>query len=140
LTKFAPGKKQGTWEDFLTKTIKNNTIRMRQSMGERCLTEYKISEIINNRGLALALMELSPITGKTHQLRAQCSIHNLPIIGDRTYGNFSINKEFLRRFGQNRMFLHSESINLIYHLENTTFNFLATSICEFKNIVNIKLI
>ena len=35
---------------------------------------------------ALALIELRPLTGRTHQLRVQCSKRRLPIVGDRLYG------------------------------------------------------
>jgi 23S rRNA pseudouridine1911/1915/1917 synthase len=33
-----------------------------------------------------ALLALSPITGRTHQLRVQASAHGAPILGDRKYG------------------------------------------------------
>lgn len=33
-----------------------------------------------------ALLALSPITGRTHQLRVQASTHGAPILGDRKYG------------------------------------------------------
>jgi 23S rRNA-/tRNA-specific pseudouridylate synthase len=37
------------------------------------------------RGAATALLALSPITGRTHQLRVHASAHGAPILGDRKY-------------------------------------------------------
>jgi 23S rRNA-/tRNA-specific pseudouridylate synthase len=37
-------------------------------------------------GPATALLALSPITGRTHQLRVHASAHQAPILGDRKYG------------------------------------------------------
>lgn len=37
-------------------------------------------------GAATALLALTPITGRTHQLRVHASAHQAPILGDRKYG------------------------------------------------------
>ena len=42
----------------------------------------------------LMLVELKPKTGYTHQLRHQCALHEMPIVGDKTYGNFKKNRAF----------------------------------------------
>ncbi len=39
------------------------------------------------RGGEISLVELSPVTGRRHQLRAQLSARGCPIVGDRTYGS-----------------------------------------------------
>lgn len=38
------------------------------------------------RGPATALLALSPVTGRTHQLRVHASAHGAPLLGDRKYG------------------------------------------------------
>ena len=35
------------------------------------------------------LLALSPVTGRTHQLRVHCAAHGLPLLGDRAYGGAS---------------------------------------------------
>ena len=55
----------------------------------------------------LALIQLEPRTGRSHQLRAQCAKRRLPIVGDATYGEFGLNRAFARRTGEKRLFLHS---------------------------------
>jgi 23S rRNA-/tRNA-specific pseudouridylate synthase len=139
LAKFTPCQKHGHWKDFLKKTLINNKLRLEKIIGEKCLTDYKILEIINFKDITLALLELKPITGKTHQLRAQCAIHNLPIAGDKIYGDFKLIK-LLINSNQQRMFLHSEELELSYKLQNKEYKFFANSGCEFKNMKIIKLI
>lgn len=34
----------------------------------------------------VSIVELRPLTGRRHQLRAQCAAHRCPIVGDRMYG------------------------------------------------------
>ena len=51
--------------------------------GQRALTEYRV---IESFGMDLCLVELSPITGRKHQLRVHLSHVHHPIIGDGKYG------------------------------------------------------
>jgi tRNA pseudouridine65 synthase len=101
------------------------------------------------------LLELTPLTGYTHQLRYQCSIHGHPIVGDKVYGDFSRNKLFKGTDLQSsssdnsnpdeqdsassidrprqptprrsRLYLHSHHIHLQYTYSNQLFTFSATS-------------
>ena len=41
-------------------------------------------------------MRLEPRTGRSHQLRVQCAKRRLPIVGDQTYGDFGLNREFAK--------------------------------------------
>ena len=68
----------------------------------------RVREKFQGRPGPMALLELQPKTGRTHQLRIQCANRGLPIVGDRTYGDFQRNRE---RKGE-RLFLHAESIAL----------------------------
>ena len=60
----------------------------------------------------LALLRLSPKTGRTHQLRVQCAKRKLPIIGDRTYGNFQLNRKYAKQFKCDRLFLHATKLKV----------------------------
>ena len=48
----------------------------------------------DKRSKDMMMIELRPATGYTHQLRYQCALHSYPIVGDKTYGNFGLNKTF----------------------------------------------
>lgn len=75
----------------------------------------------------LALVQLDPKTGRSHQLRVQCARRGLPIVGDQTYGDFRLNREFARATGYKRLFLHSVETRFSYQLDGRTFAFAATA-------------
>ena len=50
--------------------------------GKPSVTRYRILERLDGK----TLLELQPITGRTHQLRVHCSYMGFPIIGDPQYG------------------------------------------------------
>ncbi|MGH7101742.1 MAG: RluA family pseudouridine synthase [Acetobacteraceae bacterium] len=51
--------------------------------GARAISDYVTRERAGNR---FAWLELSPLTGRTHQLRVHCAALGTPILGDVTYG------------------------------------------------------
>lgn len=52
------------------------------------------------------------ITGRTHQIRVHLSSVGYPVVGDPLYGNQTLNEKFLKDFPLNRIFLHSESLEI----------------------------
>lgn len=51
--------------------------------GQRARTDYAV---LDRAARTAALVELRPLTGRTHQLRAHCQILGTPILGDGKYG------------------------------------------------------
>lgn len=51
--------------------------------GKYAKTEYRVLEGV---GRKFALLELKPLTGRTHQLRVHLQAINCPIVGDKKYG------------------------------------------------------
>lgn len=76
---------------------------------------------------ALSVLELEPLTGRTHQLRVQCARRHLPILGDQNYGDFKRNRELARRFGTDRLFLHARTVELEFPLDGGRVRFAAES-------------
>jgi 23S rRNA-/tRNA-specific pseudouridylate synthase len=62
----------------------------------------------------VALVRLEPRTGRSHQLRVQCAKRGMPIVGDQTYGDFALNREFAKATGLKRLFLHSLETQFTY--------------------------
>jgi tRNA pseudouridine32 synthase/23S rRNA pseudouridine746 synthase len=50
--------------------------------GQPALTRWRVLR----RGDGMTLMELRPVTGRTHQLRVHCAATGWPILGDPIYG------------------------------------------------------
>lgn len=73
----------------------------------------------------VSLIQLEPHTGRSHQLRVQCAKRHLPIVGDQTYGDFRRNRDFAKRTGEKRLFLHSLETCFEYELAGRTFSFAA---------------
>ncbi|MDR0663842.1 MAG: RluA family pseudouridine synthase [Spirochaetaceae bacterium] len=61
-------------------------------------------------GFALLQLELG--TGRMHQIRRHLAQKNLPVIGDRKYGDFTLNKTLRREAGIKQMLLHAARLTL----------------------------
>ena len=59
------------------------------------------------------LVEASPKTGRTHQIRVHAAWLGHPIVGDERYGLDDVNKIFRAR-GYKRLFLHAEKLQFLH--------------------------
>jgi tRNA pseudouridine65 synthase len=73
------------------------------------------------------LIELTPRTGRSHQLRVQCAHRRLPIVGDATYGDFGGNRALAKETGVKRLCLHSHETRFDYEHEGRAVKFVATA-------------
>ena len=62
-------------------------------------------------GAGVVLVEASPRTGRTHQIRVHCAAIGHPIAGDEKYGDRELNLR-LRSQGLRRLFLHAASVRI----------------------------
>lgn len=74
---------EGTMDAPIARREKPSLLRYVDEKGKPCLTTYKCLE---NRG-EYSLVQMHPITGRTHQLRVHCAHIGHPILGDPQYGN-----------------------------------------------------
>jgi len=120
-----PARPVELWHDHLAVSKKSGQIRTSAEAG-RIPAESRARVIrVRRREPSLALIQLEPKTGRSHQLRVQCAKRHLPIVGDQTYGDFVRNREFVRRTGLKRLFLHSLETRFGYEWKNRTFEFTA---------------
>ena len=61
-----------------------------------------------------SLVELSPKTGRKHQLRRHMSHLRHPIIGDSAHGDLRQNRGAAQHFGADRLMLHASSLALTH--------------------------
>lgn len=100
------------WKDFLQKNPAKGKIRVTSGKtGDSAITSVSMQRKTSTRFGNLALLELKPKTGRTHQLRVQCANRRLPIIGDRTYGNFELNRKIAKATKVQRICLHASKIS-----------------------------
>lgn len=56
--------------------------------GQHALTRYSVVAVarpVTSERASTSLLALSPVTGRTHQLRVHASVHGAPLLGDRKY-------------------------------------------------------
>jgi len=87
------------------------------------IAETIVEEKLYNKKKNLSKIELAPCTGYTHQLRYQCSLHGYPIIGDKTYGNFGLNRTVRVLDGKpKKLYLHSSELSFQIFGEEISLN------------------
>ncbi len=59
------------------------------------------------------LVEASPKTGRTHQIRVHAAYLGHPIVADDRYGNMTTNQQFKQR-GYKRLFLHAKKLSFAH--------------------------
>ena len=88
ITYTRPPKLSDTLENFLWKdTLKNKTKVLpgksrRHPDAKKAILSYELISELNHH----CLLEIKPITGRSHQIRAQLAAMDCPIIGDLKYG------------------------------------------------------
>jgi 23S rRNA-/tRNA-specific pseudouridylate synthase len=120
-----PAASSQTWRDRLAVTKKGGVVRA--GAGGNIPAEAVMTVLRQQRRTAppLALIQLEPKTGRSHQLRVQCAKRHLPIVGDATYGDFTSNRAFAKRTGEKRLFLHSLETSFDYDFGGRARHFAA---------------
>ena len=122
-----PRQPSETWRDILEVRKLGGRIRTVAGAGH-LPAESRMTLVRTGTGaIRISLIRLEPHTGRSHQLRVQCAKRGLPIVGDRTYGDFAANRGFARGGGPARMFLHSQEIAFDYAFGGRTCSFAATA-------------
>jgi 23S rRNA pseudouridine1911/1915/1917 synthase len=69
--------------------------------GKTAQTGYKVLKKVEKNGQKYALLELKPVTGRTHQLRVHLAYIKHPVAGDAVYGRVS-----------DKMYLNAHSLEI----------------------------
>lgn len=116
----------GTWTNRLKKDVYRAGKRIKGGVTVPAKTDYKLVKKVTG-GFPVSLVQLFPVTGRTHQLRIQCQKNGHPIVGDRTYGSFSFNREVKTETEVRRMLLHSAETRVKYSFKGKPRTFSAKS-------------
>ncbi|MGC4071672.1 MAG: pseudouridine synthase [Nibricoccus sp.] len=119
-----PSESKQVWKDRLSVQKRGAQIRTAANAG--IPSESHMRVLGQKRGeVPLALIQLEPKTGRSHQLRVQCAQRHLPIVGDATYGDFPANRAFAKASGEKRLFLHSLETSFTYTFGGREHSFAA---------------
>lgn len=106
---------RGRWMDRLARRKVGTTVRMGVGPGGiPAATDFLWQRSGGKKDVLVSLLELRPLTGRTHQLRVQCAAHRAPIVGDKTYGDFSYNRRLVAAGVEDRLFLHAATLELVF--------------------------
>ena len=87
------------------------------------------------------ILKIGPLTGYTHQIRVQSAHHGFPIVGDRLYGNFSMNNRYFKsnKIKDKKLFLTACEYRVPYLFNgvNSTFHVKIDVDKETFNPVNM---
>ena len=95
-------KEKDTIDAPLKKDEKTNTVKVAKN-GKTAKTVYKLIK----RYKDYSLLDVTLLTGRTHQIRVHMAYINHPIVGDSKYGDFEANKAFKQKYGFSSQFLHA---------------------------------
>jgi len=80
------------------------------------------------------LVEASPKTGRTHQIRVHAASLGHPIVGDERYGVDDVNKVFKNK-GYKRMFLHANTLEFQHPVTGILMNISAPLPLQLENLL-----
>ena len=96
-----PKKEKDTLEDYLLKDEKNNIVKI-DKQGKKAILDYELIDYKDN----MSLVKISLKTGRSHQIRVQCSSRGYPLYGDHKYNPKVIPNSNIALFSQSLSFYH----------------------------------
>ncbi|MCX4287126.1 MAG: RluA family pseudouridine synthase [Clostridia bacterium] len=90
----SPKQQSAKLKAYLFKDAKKSLVYISETQKQGYLpieTHYQLVKKLNPE---LSLLEVKPITGRTHQIRAQLASIRLPMLGDGQYGVNKINRKY----------------------------------------------
>lgn len=87
----------------------------------RSLAQIELAAAVSKKHATsrYSLVQLSPETGRKHQLRRHLRHVFHPIIGDTTHGDGRHNRFFRTNYGGDRMLLHAQQLQLLHPVHGT---------------------
>lgn len=111
-------------------STKRSVSARKMKMVKEAVTQYKTLRHFEYRGDQFAWVELSPKTGRTHQLRVHMASIGAPIVGDALYGREG------NPLGLKRQALHAASLEFV-SLRGKRVKFEADLPADLKKVLNL---
>ncbi len=85
--------------------------------------------------IVLSLVEITPETGRWHQLRQHFARNRFDIVGDTHHGDFTLNKIITEQTGARRLLLHASELEFIHPETKLPQKFVSAVPEEFKTVL-----
>ena len=108
------------------------TVKVHAS-GKPAASDFRV---VQSYGRTATLMEVSILTGRTHQIRVHAAYAGHPVAGDPKYGDEAFNED-MRGLGLERMFLHASSISFVWPDRGTEFSVNAPLPPELARVLDV---
>lgn len=130
----------GYWSDktniiqapLIEKRINNKKkIYVNYELGKISITKFKVKKHFKK---IATLVNIMPITGRTHQIRVHTNYNGNPIVYDEKYGDKKSDKN-LKKIGLKRLFLHAHSLTFNHPYTNKLIKIKAPIDKNLKNCI-----
>lgn len=101
--------------------------------GREAVTRYSVIQSFQKDQAKYSLLELMPLTGRTHQIRIHLKHIGHPVVSDEFYAGRKTARND-RRWCP-RLFLHAKAINLYHPVSGEKINFVSDLPDDLKNAV-----
>lgn len=85
--------------------------------------------------IVMSLVEITPETGRWHQIRQHFAKNRFDIVGDSHHGDFTMNKIITEKSGINRLLLHASSLEFTHPETQTLKEFISPIPEEFEKVM-----
>ncbi|TMG02236.1 MAG: RluA family pseudouridine synthase [Chloroflexi bacterium] len=126
LVKGVPSPREGTIGAPIGRHPKNRKKMAVVADGRESTTRYRVREEI--AGGKYSLLEVEPVTGRTHQIRVHLAAIGHPVVGDATYGRSS------ESIG--RQFLHAHKLAFAMPLGGRTVEFVSPLSADLREALS----
>ena len=99
--------------------------------GKEALTRVRVAKT----SAAFSLLQVSLVTGRTHQIRVHLAHAGHPVLGDAKYGDFELNRR-LEKAGVRRLFLHAGRLAFAHPLTREKIELKAPMPAEIRTFVD----
>jgi 23S rRNA pseudouridine1911/1915/1917 synthase len=103
--------------------------------GKAAVTEWRVLERFNYGTLLACRLQ----TGRTHQIRVHCNSIGCPIVGDKTYGDFSNLPRELRDAAElfGRQALHASTLAFTHPVTGERLSFESPLPSDFSSLLEL---
>lgn len=118
-------------------------VKKKSKFKKPAVTHFKTLKSINTNisykektNIPLSLVEITPETGRWHQIRQHFAKNRFDIVGDTHHGDFTLNKILTEKTNTNRLLLHASFLEFLHPGLQKKMSFSSSVPEEFELVFN----